>query len=517
MLAINIPADGLFLAILNKAQGDLSAENSLRILRNYIGRILDTKPDVILLNVCYRRSLTPSQVFDSYLYDVETDENGLARRTDSGETIRTLSPVSDQVSKYFASFFTCARVLMQNGVDIYQTAVRQIREAGCRVYLSVRMNDGHYTDHPAVNSPFAIKNGGEHTIGHDGVALDFSQTAVQNHICEYIEELLSRYPADGVELDWLRYPNVLPREHCSDFSILNGYMRRVRALLNRFDPNLSLAVRVLPSEQDDLQHGMDVCQWVADGSADMVTIENFYVPTNFEMPVAQWKESLRQRDPAGHPCLLFCGTDWAVSCVQKYSLAMNPALVRGFAADCLHRGADGIYLFNFFEEDDTSAFEFVQDKTGARLVNCFVSRIQAAREPDKLPRRYVHIGCTNERYPICLEPGQEYEFVRQIHSSSCAGSVVIGSDIDAPLSVRINGLDASVPLQGESVHPGFAFIPQDQIGRDNEFIYAVSQAAPCVRTVAIPAQAMAASAAKITIRNESSQNILLLWLEFRCD
>ena len=77
MLAINIPADGLFLAILNHADGDLSAENCERIISEYIGRLLEAEPDIILLNVCYRRSLTPSEVFDSYLYDIETDENGL--------------------------------------------------------------------------------------------------------------------------------------------------------------------------------------------------------------------------------------------------------------------------------------------------------------------------------------------------------------------------------------------------------------------------------------------------------
>ena len=109
MLAINVPADGLFLAVQNKAAGDYSKENCERIIRAYIGKMLEAKPDVILLNACYRRALTPSEVFDSYLYDVETDSDGYACRDAEGKSIKTLSPVSENVSKYFASFFKCAR------------------------------------------------------------------------------------------------------------------------------------------------------------------------------------------------------------------------------------------------------------------------------------------------------------------------------------------------------------------------------------------------------------------------
>ena len=69
LMAVNIPADGLFLAILNKANGDLSRENCTRLIRAFMQRFLEAKPDMILLNVNYRRALTPSRVMDSYLYE----------------------------------------------------------------------------------------------------------------------------------------------------------------------------------------------------------------------------------------------------------------------------------------------------------------------------------------------------------------------------------------------------------------------------------------------------------------
>ncbi len=332
-LAVNIPADGLFLAILSKAKGDFSKENCTRILKDYLDKYLEAKPDIILLNVCYRRCLTPSNVFDSYLYNIETDENG--------QKVKVLSPTTDGVSKYFSSFFSCARILLQNEIDIYKILSEYIREKGCKVYFSVRMNDAHYTENTAINSFFALKDEGINTIDHDGVNLDFSKKEVQNYFYQYINELLENYNVDGIELDWLRYPTVLPADKRGDFNILNSYMQEIRNLINKYN-KLDLAIRVLPSEEENLSNGVDVCQWIADGTVDTVTIENFYVPTNFEMPILEWKTNIKKRNLSNNKYQLLCGSDWAVSCVQRYSVAMTPALVRGFANECVSNGADGI-------------------------------------------------------------------------------------------------------------------------------------------------------------------------------
>jgi hypothetical protein len=221
-----------------------------------------------------------------------------------------------------------------------------------------------------------MKNGGEYTLGKDGVALDFSLEPVQNHFYQYVEELLERYAVDGIELDWLRNPTGLPEACRSDFSILNGFMERIRNLMNTRDDKLSLAVRVPPNEKDNLCNGIDVCQWIADGIVDVFTIENFYIPTNYELPVLEWRNSIQKRNISNRSYLLLCGSDWGVSCVQNYHLATTPALVRGFAEVCNAKGADGIYLFNLFEEVGTSAWEFTIDtNSDVRLQNCFLERL----------------------------------------------------------------------------------------------------------------------------------------------
>ena len=517
MLAINIPADGLFLAVQNKANGDYSKENCERIIRAYIGRFLEAAPDVILLNVCYRRALTPSEVFDSYLYDITTDAEGFAVRDENGESKKRLSPVTEGVSKYFMSFILCARVLLENGIDVYKIAIECIRRTSCRVFLSVRMNDGHYTDNPAVNSSFAMKNGAENTIQKDGEYLDFSLTAVQNYYYAYVEELLSKYAPDGIELDWLRFPTVLPEDKRADISIITRYMKKVRAILDRRNENVSLAVRMLPTETENLACGFDACGWIADGIVDILTIENFYIPTNFELPVLAWRDSIEKKNTAHHAYRLLCGSDWGVSCVARYSVAITPAYVRGFAETCLAQGADGVYLFNFFEENDTSSFAFVVDENGAHLENCFSERIKAAKHPQDLPRRYVHIGdSAKKRYPISLSAGETYAFEKTINAPFNTCKLLIGCATDAPFSVCLN--DRTVrAVEKQSVFEGFEYVPPSEIGKKSHFIYALSQAAPLVSVVTLPVNALERGSFCIKIRNDAGETLQILWLELLCE
>ncbi len=515
-LTVNIPADGLFLAILNHANGDFSKENCEKIICEYIGQFLAAEPDMIFLNVCYRRSLTPSKIFDSYLYNIETDEDGYAIK-EQGESIKEYSPVTKNVSKYFMSFIVCARELLKNDIDIYKFAINRIKQTKCRVFLSVRMNDAHYIGDPAINSSFALKNGGEHTIHRDGAHLDYSQKAVQNYYYSYIQELLQNYQVDGIELDWLRYPTVLPPQKCFDYHILNDYMKKIRRLINVYDDHAALAVRMLPTEEKNLEHGFDVCGWIADGNVDILTIENFYIPTNFELPIAQWRSSIEKRNTKNNPYCLLCGADWGVSCVPHYYIAMTPALVRGFTDTCLTGGADGVYLFNFFEENDDSSFEFVSgQKTTGHLENCFLERIKAANESECLPRRYVHIGSSDDRYPISLSSKNSYTFVKTINSPYKTVKCVVGCDKDVSLTVYANDRFVGV-FKKQPVCFGFEHISEEDISKEHRFIYAVSQAAPFVGYVCLPDDIAEKRELKITIENTLCNEVKLLWLELVCE
>ncbi len=212
MLAINIPAEGIFLAIQSRNLKDWTAETCQKVTEEYISEFLSCKPDIILLNVCYRRSLISSRVFDTFLYDVKIDENGFPVLDETGSVIKTKSPDTDNKDMYFRAIFDCARKLLEKDIDVFKTAVAVIREAGCKVYFSVRMNDGHYTEDPAINSSLSFACDGKYTVVKDGfIFFDYSQKLIQNYVSNYIRELATNYELDGIELDWIRHPIVLPR------------------------------------------------------------------------------------------------------------------------------------------------------------------------------------------------------------------------------------------------------------------------------------------------------------------
>lgn len=512
MLAINIPADGFFMTLQEELKGVPSEERCTCIVQNYLDRFLSADPDVVLINVCYRRCLTPSEVFDSFLYDVETDENGRARRDANGHTIRRLSPMTDSVSPYFMSFLYCARDLMKQGIDVFKIATRYVHQMGKRVFLSVRMNDSHYADNPAINSSFSFQNDCEHTLDRRGQLFDFSQAAVQNYYYAYIEELMEHYGTDGIELDWLRYPTVLPEALRTDTSILSDYMKRLHRMIKRHNPDASIAVRVLAEEQQTLAYGLDAAGWVAEGLVDQLTVENSYVPANFEIPVSDWRGSIAKKSATPHHYTLLCGTDWAVSCVKGYFLTMNPALVRGFVHTCLERGADGIYLFNFFEEINNRSLELIVDKDGnPTLEDCFLARMHAANDPNALPRRCVHIGADNKRYPISLGAGECYSFAWQITPPFARCKLILGLDADVSVDVRVNGARLH-GMEEMAVPKGFEYVPASRI-ENTHSIHAITQAAPIVRVGYLPCEPNESVGLTVEIENKTDTPAHLLWIE----
>ena len=72
-VVINIPADGLAQEICG--DGDYSYAGCMKKIKRYIREFLfETPCGRIFLNICYKRSVVPSDTADSYLFDVTRDE-----------------------------------------------------------------------------------------------------------------------------------------------------------------------------------------------------------------------------------------------------------------------------------------------------------------------------------------------------------------------------------------------------------------------------------------------------------
>lgn len=509
MLAINIPAEGIFLAIQSRNLEKYTPEACREITRAYISRFLSSKPEIIFLNVCYRRSLVDSQVFDTFLHTVTTDEKG--------NTVKRENPDTENNNKYFRAIFDCARELLREQIDVFKTAVEVIRAAGCKVYFSVRMNDGHFTDDPSINSSRSFDLGGRYTVVKDGfIFFDYSQKPIQNYVGSYIRELATNYDLDGIELDWLRHPIVLPESKYSDLEILNTYMADIRNMLREIRPNMGLAVRVLANEKAGLGLGMDGAAWIARGYADILTISNFHTPTNFEMPVNQWRTSIQSKNTDNRPYTLLCGCDWGASCVYGRTIPLTPAMVRAFCNDCYQKRTDGIYLFNFMEEDAPSSWELTEDAQGRpQLKKCFMERIMAVYHPQDLPRRYPYVGYTNRRYPIPVPKKEAYAFSMHANKPFGKCKLVIAYDTDADFTVSVNGCE-NIPMKRQIVHPGYEY-EENFVFQGDPIVHAVSQVAPFVAAADLPPAALAAEDFQIRLNNESNRDTKLLWAELNFD
>ena len=504
MIAINIPADGLALAVLKLIGSDFSGSACRTAVSKYIGIHLENKPDIILLNVCYRRSLTPSDVFDSILYNIKTYADG--------NTVKILSPDNTQdVSPYFQSFFDLYRVLMRKGIDIYQYAADLIHQSGCQLWLSFRMNDHHYLDNPAVNSSFAMDDTIHATLPSG--LLDYTLPAVQNYYLNYILEQAKRYAPDGIELDWLRSPGFLPKpmdQHCH---ILTQYHKELRQALDTLSSycgkHIQMGVRVLSEVAQNTRNGYDVASWIADGTVDTVTVSNFYMPTNFEVPIDQWRRILPKK-----PYKLLCGCDWSAYCIPNRAIAMTPATVRGFISASIGRGADGAYLFNLFEEGNyTSRALHIHEDGTASVYDCFRDRLAAAAEPvDSVPRRHIHIGTKSvtdpPRYPLPIAAGTAENIAIYTGKAPNIYQVLIGCDTLPKFSIDLNGITADITF-----HP----VPVWETGSlPEEVVLAPHQFAPYVFYADLPAGYVLDGENRITIYNNGNKAFHIEWFEIIC-
>ncbi len=263
-------------------------------------------------------------------------------------------PVEEFAKKWVAN----ARLLDQRGLDPYAVWIARCRQKRISPWLSMRMNDVHNADDldNYIHSSFWREHpqywrvpGGK---GWTDRALDFVIPAVREHAMAFLRELLERYDPDGIELDWMRFGyHFHPGKEAEGTALLNQFMRQARQLARTWSKRrghpiqLSARVPTLPDAARGL--GMDGVTWAREGSVDMLIPTPFWATTDFDIPVESWREQLGF---AGQKVLLAPGAEILLRAYPAATpIEEDLTSTRGFAAACLHRGADRIYLFNYMD------------------------------------------------------------------------------------------------------------------------------------------------------------------------
>ncbi len=253
-----------------------------------------------------------------------------------------------------------AKLLHDRGLDPYAIWIQRAREKHLSPWLSMRMNDIHNVIQPelSMHSAFWREHPEFWVVPHATTqrwqdrALDFQYPEVRQHAMDFLEELLERYDPDGIELDWMRFGFHFPpgREHAFT-EVLTQFMREARSRIqaaaeNRGHP-IGLAARVPVHPDASRGLGMDAVTWAEEELVDVLIVAPFWRTTDFDIPIELWRERLTL---VGSAIPVLPGIEHNSRPFIEGDPVPNdlPALY-GWAASAYHRGAAGIYLFNWMD------------------------------------------------------------------------------------------------------------------------------------------------------------------------
>ena len=363
-----------------------------------------------------------------------------------------------------------AKLLHDRGLDPYAIWIKRSREQDISPWITMRMNDVHNAPDTTsyLHSSFWIENPQYWRIPGDEIndwtdrALDYNQPVVREHAMALVKELLERYDADGLELDWMRFSwHFKPGEEAQGGETLTHFMREVRALVDKYSVlrgrPIQLGVRVPthPDAADGL--GLPGVAWAREGLIDRIVPSPFWTTTDFDIPVRLWRERI---GAAADQVVISPGIEFNKRAWPDGENVPNTLeTTRGWAAMAWEQGADQLYLFNYMDSQTrpVSVVDYRQ------LVEHGLGPTELSRQPRRHPQTYRDTvplgGDAGIVLPAALSDGLTLSLNLGVKPENGTTTLILGLDeaaaFDAPLVVTING----VPCPRLDDHPAPELFP----------------------------------------------------------
>jgi len=245
------------------------------------------------------------------------------------------------------------RVYNEHKVDPYQIWFDLCYENDINPWLSFRMNDTHAptlgyacTDfyYEAKDNGWLIssngKNGWSGTYPH---CLDYSVPEVREYFLVYIDEMLGRYDAYGIELDWQREIHCFKTDSADNCKYMDIFMKDLNEIVAKYEKQygheIKIAARLARDLESNKGFGFDLVNWAKNDWIDVV-IPASHGPTDSGVPVPEWKAAMDAYDVE-----VYVGFE-SVTLSSKY--AQTDTTLAAFTSMYLQQGADKIQLFNLF-------------------------------------------------------------------------------------------------------------------------------------------------------------------------
>ena len=198
------------------------------------------------------------------------------------------------------------RELVKAGHDPLGLVIERARQKKLEVFISFRMNEVHHANTPDV-MPSALlitRYWREHPEWHVGKpgdkltptyaevissgprpnpafnwlpgVLNYAVPDVRKLRLDQLRECCERFPIDGLDLDFLRFPMYFrPGEETANVATMTSFIRQVREMTQEVGRQrgrpLLLSVRVMSSPEQSLAIGLDPVSWAREGLIDIVS------------------------------------------------------------------------------------------------------------------------------------------------------------------------------------------------------------------------------------------------------
>ena len=327
--------------------------NLSEYLWDLVGRIAGTHVDTLVLHSCFTE--------EAEEYTSETDVPvGLTGAH------ATWTP-SEELTAYGWRALKNRDVLLKRDIDLVAAVIEAVHKVGIDLFVGIRLNDVHHAqwdfhpkfwiehpeyrigDHPEYRHPRCgfREPGGDfqsHIDDRPPAALDYMHDEVRAYYLSLVEQAVSGYEVDGIELDFLRHPLFFkPTDVDRGRDKMTEFLATARNRLNEVGKQrgrpVVLNVRVPPTVEAGWRIGLDVRRWLGDSLVDIMTVAPVWHP-DFGMPVEEFVDAAKGTD-----CKVFAGIELAEMPALENSLA-TAKMIRAAALAYWKAGAEGIHVYN---------------------------------------------------------------------------------------------------------------------------------------------------------------------------
>ncbi len=351
----------------------------------------------------------------------------------------------------------CMPQFVERGIDPLQVMVEFAHSNRTELFWSFRVNDTHdgsATDYgPVMFRANKLKQahpewlmGSRDKKPKYGVwsAVNFGLPEIRDLAFRYCEEVCENYDVDGIELDFFRhaffFKSSARGEPCTEVELsqMTDLLKRIRSMTDavgrKRNRPILVAVRVPDSVDYCKLIGLDLENWLKGNLLDLFVVAG-YTQLN------TWDYSVQLGHKYGvqvYPSL----DESRVRNETARELRDSPATYRGRALNVWSAGADGVYMFNYFDAQSPLWRELGDPKVLGKLERNYFASIRGVGSVPVPHQKFIHLSTLNPAKPLVIAPGESTR-VEFVHGESAVGEATPSS---ATLRLQFDDLPATKDL-----------------------------------------------------------------------